>query len=49
MGRHTLSNIEINTLQCVIMLNTINEKIFCILWYWIFLVSRFFFYQKFQF
>uniref|UniRef100_A0AAF5Q2G7 Innexin n=1 Tax=Wuchereria bancrofti TaxID=6293 RepID=A0AAF5Q2G7_WUCBA len=33
--RQTLGKVEINTLQCVLMLNFINEKIFFMLWYWI--------------
>ncbi|MFH4975744.1 hypothetical protein AB6A40_002453 [Gnathostoma spinigerum] len=36
MDRLTTGGIEKNTLQCVIMLNMINEKLFILLWYWIF-------------
>uniref|UniRef100_A0A0R3RK83 Innexin n=1 Tax=Elaeophora elaphi TaxID=1147741 RepID=A0A0R3RK83_9BILA len=35
MERSTLGKSEINTLQCVLMLNFINQKIFFMLWYWI--------------
>nr|CDQ05623.1 BMA-INX-14, isoform c [Brugia malayi] len=35
MERQTLGKVEINTFQCVLMLNFINEKIFFMLWYWI--------------
>lgn len=35
LNRATLSGTETNTLQCIVMLNVINEKIFLILFYWI--------------
>lgn len=38
MERQTLGKVQINTLQCVLMLNFINEKIFFMLWYWMYLV-----------
>ncbi|VDO41976.1 unnamed protein product [Onchocerca flexuosa] len=38
MERQILGKMEINTLQCVLMLNFINEKIFIMIWYWIFLL-----------
>ncbi|VBB34320.1 unnamed protein product [Acanthocheilonema viteae] len=40
MEQQTLGKVEMNTLQCVLMLNFINEKIFFMLWYWISLESE---------
>uniref|UniRef100_A0A0M3J5B1 Innexin n=1 Tax=Anisakis simplex TaxID=6269 RepID=A0A0M3J5B1_ANISI len=37
--RHTLGRMQIDTFQCVLMLNVINEKLFVMLWFWIVVVS----------
>ncbi|VDM38082.1 unnamed protein product [Toxocara canis] len=35
MERYTIGQTELDTFQCVLMLNVINEKLFLMLWYWI--------------
>ncbi|KHN79707.1 Innexin-3 [Toxocara canis] len=35
MERYTLGHVEVDTFQCVLMLNVINEKLFIMLWFWI--------------